>query len=284
MKIKSREINIFSMSALDLFASGMGAFVLLAVMALPFFPNTGDSEESVAQVKKQLEQAQQEAEQAQKESEEAQKKLEQANKEKEEMSRELAKVKLPDLDIVICLDVTGSMGDQIEGLKSEITDIARVFDSLAPSVGIGVVVYGETGYDRPVTRFPIESTSNLSGLTSFINGVQIGLGRGLGGGGPEAVYQGLRAAVDMNWRTISQTRMIVIIADEEGVPSEESATFRLAEQFSSNGGQSISTVMVNNSQARSFLNDLARAGQGNFIDAVGGQSILASMILAMLAN
>ena len=35
------------MSALDLFASGMGAFILLAIMALPFFPNTGNAPEPV---------------------------------------------------------------------------------------------------------------------------------------------------------------------------------------------------------------------------------------------
>ena len=35
------------MSALDLFASGMGAFILLAIMALPFFPNTGSAPELV---------------------------------------------------------------------------------------------------------------------------------------------------------------------------------------------------------------------------------------------
>ena len=43
MKIRSGEVNIFSMSALDLFASALGAFMLLTVVALPFFPNTGDS-------------------------------------------------------------------------------------------------------------------------------------------------------------------------------------------------------------------------------------------------
>ena len=37
MKRKNREINIFSMSALDLFASAMGAFLLIAVMALPYY-------------------------------------------------------------------------------------------------------------------------------------------------------------------------------------------------------------------------------------------------------
>ena len=57
MKLRRREINVFSMSALDLFASGMGAFILLAVMALPFFPNTGDSEERIEVIKEQLAEA-----------------------------------------------------------------------------------------------------------------------------------------------------------------------------------------------------------------------------------
>ena len=54
MKLRSREVNVFSMSALDLFASAMGAFMFLAIIALPFFPNTGDSTESVAEIKKEL--------------------------------------------------------------------------------------------------------------------------------------------------------------------------------------------------------------------------------------
>lgn len=37
MKRKNREINIFSMSALDLFASAMGAFILLMLVLLPYY-------------------------------------------------------------------------------------------------------------------------------------------------------------------------------------------------------------------------------------------------------
>ena len=57
MRARSREINIFSMSALDLFASALGAFILIAVVLFPYFPNTGDSSERVAEVRAQLEQA-----------------------------------------------------------------------------------------------------------------------------------------------------------------------------------------------------------------------------------
>jgi hypothetical protein len=37
MKRPSREINIFSLSALDLFASAMGSFILIAVMLFPYY-------------------------------------------------------------------------------------------------------------------------------------------------------------------------------------------------------------------------------------------------------
>lgn len=47
MMRRNREINVFSMSALDLFASALGAFILLTVIFIPFFPNTGDSKERI---------------------------------------------------------------------------------------------------------------------------------------------------------------------------------------------------------------------------------------------
>lgn len=42
------------MSALDLFASALGAFMLLTIAALPFFPNTGDSPELVAEMQAEM--------------------------------------------------------------------------------------------------------------------------------------------------------------------------------------------------------------------------------------
>lgn len=54
MKKRSREFNIFSMSALDLFASALGAFILITVILFPYFPNTGDSPERVAEVRAEM--------------------------------------------------------------------------------------------------------------------------------------------------------------------------------------------------------------------------------------
>jgi len=43
VKPTRRELSIFSVSAIDLFASALGAFVVVAFVLLPYFPNTGDA-------------------------------------------------------------------------------------------------------------------------------------------------------------------------------------------------------------------------------------------------
>ena len=54
MKRKMREVNVFSMSALDLFASALGAFILLAIIFMPFFPNTGDHPKISEELRKKI--------------------------------------------------------------------------------------------------------------------------------------------------------------------------------------------------------------------------------------
>ena len=52
---KNREINIFSISALDLFASAMGVFLLVAIVALPYYLKVDpDLVDQVGQIKKQV--------------------------------------------------------------------------------------------------------------------------------------------------------------------------------------------------------------------------------------
>ncbi|MEP2653601.1 MAG: hypothetical protein ABJH06_16615 [Paraglaciecola sp.] len=50
MKRRSKEINVFSMSALDLFASALGAFIIIALVTLPYFPNKSKLEPIVPSV------------------------------------------------------------------------------------------------------------------------------------------------------------------------------------------------------------------------------------------
>ena len=72
MKKRSREISIFSMATLDLFASALGAFMLITVVLLPFFPNlnlSGREEAELERAKVALEQIKAELEQTKVQSE-----------------------------------------------------------------------------------------------------------------------------------------------------------------------------------------------------------------------
>ena len=85
MKARGQALNVFSMSALDLFASALGAFILLAVIALPFFANTAQLDDAtllsqIAQTREELAQAREEMAQAREEMAQAQAELEEAAK------------------------------------------------------------------------------------------------------------------------------------------------------------------------------------------------------------
>ena len=81
------------MSALDLFASALGAFILISVVLFPYFPNTGDSQERVDEVKAQLAQANAQLEQTSAE-------LEQTSAELEEVRAQLNPALAQELEAV----------------------------------------------------------------------------------------------------------------------------------------------------------------------------------------
>lgn len=259
MKLRSKEINIFSMSALDLFASAMGAFMLLSVMSLPFFPNLPP----VVVVPP----------------------IEPPPTPTPTPPQE-DPVLISDLDIVICLDVTGSMDTEIDQLKLQIADLVRVLDRLAPSVGIGLVAFGDRLYDQPLTILEITPTTDLTAITNFVDLLEPNLG--MGGGDnptqPEALGMALDRAVGMNWRSESLSRHIVVITDAPGYPEEINSTLQAARDFTAvtSTSQFVSAVMVGDDDARGFLEQLAEAGGSEFIDSTSGQSMLASIIMAVV--
>ena len=89
MKKRSRELNVFSISALDLFASAMGAFILIAIVLIPFFPNTDDSAGRIAEREAELEQ---ERTQLKKEKSQLERERTKLKKEKSQLEQEKSQV------------------------------------------------------------------------------------------------------------------------------------------------------------------------------------------------
>lgn len=65
MKRLNRDINIFSMSALDLFASAMGTFILLVVVLFPYYLKNAEIIEKMSVLRQELEKTQQQRTQLQ---------------------------------------------------------------------------------------------------------------------------------------------------------------------------------------------------------------------------
>ena len=115
MKKRSRELNIFSMSALDLFASALGAFILITIVLLPFFPNLSLSGQEEAE----LEQAQAELEQAKAELKKEKAKLAKLAREKARLEREKAKLEQAKAKVP---KTKSQLEKRVEALQQEIDD------------------------------------------------------------------------------------------------------------------------------------------------------------------
>ena len=271
MKPRRSEVAVFSIATLDLFASGMGAFILLAVIAMPFFPNTGSSSAHAERIQAELEKAE---------------------RDKQALEAALAKASLQELELVVCVDVTASMTEQIEGLKREIGVLARILDQLAPSAGIGVVAFGDRLWTQAIRSHAIADTVDLSSLRAFVARLQPNMqdpGAGRNRDGPEAVAAALDAAARMNWDAAGDRRHIVVITDNAAYPDREEAALETARRFAATDGRHVSTVRANFTQnpgdrqaADRFLRRLAEAGRGQFVDAAGGESMIGSLLLAIL--
>ena len=232
MKKRSREINIFSMSALDLFASAMGAFILITIVLFPFFPNLGNSSESIEKQKAELER-----ERAKLEQEKAQLKQERAKLEKEKKALKtknnpleervkslqqqiddtsvLLGIKTKAKKFVIVVDMSGSIyqpnrQDYRQFIKLSVQDMLASFQSQIQLVMIGFHAPNRRTqlHYWPENRYYFQVQKNtrnrvLSAIDNWMNRVD--------GGTP--TREALIAALSLN------PEEIILLSD--GAPSED---------------------------------------------------------------
>lgn len=117
---------------------------------------------------------------------------------------------IPKLDILFVVDATGSMGDEITFLKTELLDVINRSGSQLPGmqINMGSVFYRDNG-DEYVTRL-FNFTTSSSQLINFINAQQAG-----GGGDfPEAVDEALKVGTqNMQWSDKAVNRLLFLVLD-----------------------------------------------------------------------
>lgn len=133
---------------------------------------------------------------------------------------------IPDaLDIALVIDTTGSMGDELEYLKSEFSSIISGVEERFPGVDMrfGLVLYRDIG-DLYVVR-TFDFTDSVETMQSQLD-AQSSDG---GGDYPEAMDQALRAGVDLTWREGNVGRLLFLVADAP--PHDENLQATLDEGY-----------------------------------------------------
>jgi hypothetical protein len=122
------------------------------------------------------------------------------------------------LDLAFVVDATGSMGDEISYLQSELLDVLKKVDDNLKNTNVryGSVFYRDKG-DEYVTR-KFDFSDKAEDMVDFIKN-QIARG---GGDSPEAVVEAMQVTIDeLKWSNENSTKIMFLILDAPPHQSEE---------------------------------------------------------------
>ena len=110
------------------------------------------------------------------------------------------------IDIVICIDTTDSMTDDIAAVKAMVPGLVAERIKGYSRVRIGLVLYKDYFEEYVVKPYPF--TTSVPSFQSVVNSIRVGGGRDI----PEAVYEALYEAVtDFPWE--ADKKMVILIGD-----------------------------------------------------------------------
>lgn len=306
--------DILTVSALDLFATALGVFVLLAILLFPYYlrqPSLRDAlvgaQASMSAAQTELDDARAEAgaaadalataeaarsraqdrlAEAELERREAQTDLagaaaraKEAQAERQSVQDELAKLTINDLDLVFVMDVTGSMRQELADIRANLVGIVRTLNRLSPTLQVGFVAFKDREDDFLTKVFPMRPTDsvNLKLMQRFVESF---IADG-GGDDPEPVGIALRDAVDMPWREGVRGR-IVVIGDAPPRPADWQRDLALARRYAGSGtDRRISSIFTGrNRPGEQFYRQLSQSGGGDFIAHRG--RMIESVMLSVL--
>lgn len=113
------------------------------------------------------------------------------------------------MDIMFVVDTTASMHDELDFIQTEFSAIISRLQLNYPNIAMrfGIVAYRDIGDPYVVKSNPFTNDMNLM-QAQLISYTADG-----GGDAPEAMDQGLKSAVNADWSTGNEIRLIFLIAD-----------------------------------------------------------------------
>jgi len=127
------------------------------------------------------------------------------------------------VDVMFVVDATGSMGDEINYLKTELFDVLnRAEDQLSGTLRFASVFYRDFG-DEYVTRTKSFSGSK-SDLAAFVKAQEANGG----GDWEEAVEEALKEAIKQDWSNSAKARILFLVLD--AAPHQDTQKMQLLKE------------------------------------------------------
>lgn len=142
------------------------------------------------------------------------------------------------LDVVFCVDATGSMDWVIQEVKDRIEDISQIVRSLVPIARFGFVAYRDR--DDPEFTTKVQPlTYSTAKLYRFLSQLKA---KG-GGDWFEALDAGLKDAIEQSGWRLGARKLIILVGDAPLREGQLDRVVRLVHQFGRSGG-TVSTLDV----------------------------------------
>lgn len=111
-----------------------------------------------------------------------------------------------ELDLVLCLDTTDSMSDDIDAVKATLPPMIKEKTARFASFRLGLVLYKDYFEDYVVKH--VDFTRDIAAFTAAVSRIRVAGGRDI----PEAVYEALyEGLTGYDWS--AKNRMIILIGD-----------------------------------------------------------------------
>jgi Mg-chelatase subunit ChlD len=150
----------------------------------------------------------------------------------------LEKEKGNNVDVAVCLDVTGSMDPYFDAIRRELIPMLKDMSADFKSFRIGMVLYKD--YFEDFINKVFHFTSDFESLQRNIGSVKVG-----GGGDiPEAVYEALYAgATKLSWE--AEKRIMLLIGDAPPHPRPRGAiTKQMVDREAANRGIELHAMIL----------------------------------------
>lgn len=144
------------------------------------------------------------------------------------------------IDLVICLDVSGSMNGLIDSAKLRLWDIVNELARLKPTPNLRVALYsyGATNYpaDKGWVRKECDLTEDLDDVYKMLNSLRIG-------GGTELCARVSKTALDeQKWSADKDSLKIIFVCGNEAVDQDKQVTLEDVAGNAKKAGVIVNTI------------------------------------------